>query len=521
MHFRREHRIHFDRFSLALTLVLQLVGSSVAVAQVDLAHPFADRMVLQRELPVPVWGTAEPGASVLVAFDGQSHTTTANEQGRWRVRLAAMPASASPRELVVRSGGGRVIRKNVLVGEVWLAAGQSNMAYTAGAMARRLAEGQDLVSAADFPAIRFCRINEPDSPQPLDDFPAVVRWDVCTPQRVLQHSAVAFVFARRLHQALQVPIGVIDCSWGGKPIEPFIPVEAFVGHPTLVALAARAEAGDIEGIQTMPGGTYVRNSSWLAGTIYNGRIAPLVPYAMRGAIWYQGESNSGRGEDPRDYEHKMRALVEGWRHAWDRDRLPVYFVQLPQWSSYAWTYLREEQRRAQSLPHTGMVVTIDLDNGSDIHPPNKIDVGERLARWPLANEYGRKIATSGPMFRAATIHEGRVTVSFEQAESGLMVGRVAGVQSIQPSHEDRLGGFELIGREGRWHAANARIEGDTVVVSSPDVTQPIAVRYACHPEAKPGEPWNLYSPEGLPASPFCSDWNLMPYDAGKNPLPKK
>ncbi|QDV84507.1 sialate O-acetylesterase [Stieleria magnilauensis] len=521
MHFRRDFRLRFGRFGLVLILVLQLVGSSVAFADVHLANVFADRMVLQRELPVPVWGTAEPGASVLVAFDGQSHTTIVDEQGRWRVTLAAMSASASPRELVVQSEGDRVVRKNVLVGEVWLAAGQSNMAYTAGAMASRLAEGQDLVSAADFPVIRFCRINEPDSPLPLDDLPTVARWDVCTPQSVLQHSAVAFVFARRLHQALQVPIGVIDCSWGGKPIEPFIPVEAFVGHPTLVELAARAKAGDIEGIQAMPGGTYVRNSSWLAGTIYNGRIAPLVPYAIRGAIWYQGESNSGRGEDPRDYEHKMRALVEGWRRVWERDRLPVYFVQLPQWSSYAWTYLREEQRRAQSLPHTGMVVTIDLDNGNDIHPPNKIDVGERLARWPLANEYGRAIEASGPMFREAKIHEATVTVSFEYAGSGLMVGRVAGVQSIQPSHDDRLNGFELIGREGRWQAANARIEGDTVVVSSPDVAQPIAVRYACHPEAKAGEPWNLYSRKGLSASPFCSDWKLMPYDAGKNPMPAK
>ncbi|WP_231744118.1 sialate O-acetylesterase [Stieleria neptunia] len=516
-----DDRLLISRSRLALVLVFQLVASGVAVAQVQLANVFADRMVLQRELPVPVWGTADPGASVQVAFDGQSHTTIADEQGRWRVTLAAMKASASPRELVVQSEADRVVRKNVWVGEVWLAAGQSNMAYTTRAMASRLAKGQDLVSAADFPAIRFCRINEPDSPQPLDDLPAIAQWDVCTPQNVLQHSAVAFVFARRLHQALQVPIGVIDCSWGGKPIEPFIPVDAFVGHPTLVELAARAKTGDFEGIQTMPGGTYVRSSSWLAGTIYNGRIAPLVPYAIRGAIWYQGESNSGKGEDPRDYEHKMRALVEGWRHAWDRDRLPVYFVQLPQWSSYAWTYLREQQRRAQRLPHTGMVVTIDLDNGNDIHPPNKIDVGERLARWPLANVYGREIEASGPMFREAKIRDGTATVSFEHAESGLMVGRVAGVQSIQPSHEDRLNGFELIGPEGRWYAAEARIEGGTVVVSSPEVTQPIAVRYACHPEAEAGRAWNLYSREGLPASPFCSDWNLMPYDPDENPMPKK
>lgn len=502
-----------------LLLIIAFALPRVSIAEVKTAGIFADRMVLQSELPVPVWGTAAAGATVHLEFDDQSHTSTADLDGRWQIMLKPMKPSSTPRELVVRSGGERVVRKDVLVGEVWFAAGQSNMGYTARGMAKNLAEGKTLVDSANLPEIRFCKINEPDSPEPLNDLPEVAHWDVCTPDSVINHSAVAFVFARRLQQELGVPIGVIDCSWGGKPIEPFIPIEAFDEHPTLIELASRAKAGDIAGIQTMAGGTYVRSSSWLPGTIYNGRIAPIIPYGIRGAIWYQGESNCGRGEDPRDYQHKMRALLRGWRRVWGREDLPVYFVQLPQWTSYAWTYMREEQRRVLAAAHTGMVVTIDLDNGNDIHPPNKIDVGERLARWPLANEYSRKIAVSGPMFRAAKIREATMTVMFDQLGTGLMVGRVAGVQAIQEDVEHALNGFELTGRDKKWYPADARIEGDHVIVSSPQVNRPVAVRYACHPEAKRHQPWNLYSNDGLPASPFCSDWSRMPYDPSKNPLP--
>jgi sialate O-acetylesterase len=491
------------------------------MSSVTPANVFADRMVLQSGLPVPVWGTGDAGATVCVEFAGQSQTSIADRDGKWRITLDPMQAASTGRDLIVQSGDDRVVRKDVLVGEVWFAAGQSNMGYTSRGMAKRLPEGQALVSSANIPTIRFCRINEPDSEKPRDDLSALARWDVCTPQSVINHSAVAFVFARRLQRELDVPVGVIDCSWGGKPIEPFIPIEAFVGHETLVQLASRAKAGDIEGIQSMAGGTYVRSSSWLASTIYNGRIAPIVPYAIRGAIWYQGESNCGRGEDPRDYEHKMRALIKGWRRVWDREELPVYFVQLPQWDSYAWTYMREEQRRALDVEHTGMAVTIDLDNGNDIHPPNKIDVGERLARWPLANEYSREIAVSGPMFRDAKRQGESVAVSFDPIGVGLMVGRFKGVQAVETDVDGELNGFELIGPDGQWHGANASIDGELVIVSSPNVKQPSAVRYACHPQASGDKPWNLYSKEGLPASPFCSDWTQMPYDPMQNPMPKK
>jgi sialate O-acetylesterase len=504
------------RLGIAASLAA-LLWAEPAPAAVGLARIFSDHMVLQCDLPVPVWGKADPGATVVVRFDGQSVNTEAGPAGSWRVTLKPMKANGVGREMDIRAGGDRVVIRDVLVGEVWFAGGQSNMAYTAGQMANRLPEGRAMLDAADLPAVRFRKINERDAPAPKQDLEGG-GWDACSPQTAARHSAVCFVFARRLHRELNVAVGVIDCSWGGTPIEPYIPATAFTGHPTLERLAALAKAGDVEAIRALPGGTRVRSPAWLAGAIYNGRIAPVAPYAIRGAIWYQGESNCGAGEDPRDYAHKMRALVAGWRTAWQRPDLPFYFVQLPQWKSYAWTYLRQEQLRALDVPNTGMVVTIDLDNANDIHPPNKIDVGERLARWPLAKLYGRNAAISGPLFRRMSVRDGAVVVTFDHAEQGLMVGRIEGVGKVTGAADARLNGFELAGTDGVWHSAEAAIDGQTVVVSSPQATRPVAVRYACAPEASQGRPWNLYNKAGLPTSPFCSDWGLMPYDPARNPL---
>ena len=381
-------------------------------------------MVLQCELPVPVWGRAAAGSEVLVEFAGQSVKTKADGEGRWKILLEPLKANAAGRDLVVQVAAERTVIRDVLVGEVWFAGGQSNMDYRVGGMARRLAEGRALVKAAELPSIRFRKINESNSPSPQEDLKRGGGWVVCSPRSVAGFSAVAYVFAQRLHLELGVPVGVMDCSWGGTPIEPYIPIEAFKGHPTLERLGELGKAGDIAGVRALAGGTYARSAAWLAGAIYNGRIAPVAPYAIRGAIWYQAESNCGRGEDPRDYAHKMRALIRGWRGVWGRKSLPVYFVQLPQWPSYAWTWMREEQRRALDEPGTGMAVTIDLDYANHIHPPNKIDVGERLARWPLAKVYSRKVPVSGPLFRGVELRAGKAVVSFLHAGGGLMAGKL-------------------------------------------------------------------------------------------------
>ena len=482
------------------------------------AKVFSDNMVLQQGVPVPVWGSADVGANVVVEFAGQRAETRADNAGRWKLEFEPLSASAEGRSLSIRSGNESLLYKNVVVGEVWFSGGQSNMGYSAGSMAKRLAKGKALVAAADYPGIRFRKVNEKNMPMPQEDLKGG-SWFVCTPNSVKAFSAVGFIFARRLHEKLKVPIGIIDCSWGGTPIEPYIPAEAFTGHPTLERLAKLSETRDYEAIKAMRGGTFVRSDAWLAGAIYNARIAPVVPYAIRGAIWYQAESNCGTGEDPRDYAHKMRALIHGWRGAWDRPDLPFYYVQLPQWRSYAWTYAREEQRRAMDVKNTGMAVTVDLDFHNDIHPPNKIDVGERLARWPLAKVYSRKIHFSGPLYRAITIKTGAIHVAFDHANEGLMIGK-AGVGKVTELKDGTLNGFEVADKAGAWHPAKAVIQGKGVVVRSDAVKEPVALRYACHPQAPRDRPWNLYNKAGLPASPFCSNWSKMPYDPDRNPISK-
>ncbi|MDH3584586.1 MAG: sialate O-acetylesterase, partial [Phycisphaerae bacterium] len=233
-----------------------LIGGATASASVRAARIFTDHMVLQREAPVPVWGEAKPGTDVVVDFAGQSARTTTNGKGRWRITLRPMKANATGREMTLRTNEDRNVIRDVLVGEVWFAGGQSNMEFSAGQMARRLAEGKALVDGANFGAIRFRKVNERDSPTPTQDLSARSAWAVCSPKTVGRYSAVAFVFARRIHRELGVPVGVIDCSWGGTPIESYVPAEAFVGHPTLEKLAALARAGDVEGIKAMRGGTF-------------------------------------------------------------------------------------------------------------------------------------------------------------------------------------------------------------------------------------------------------------------------
>lgn len=479
------------------------------------ARIFSDHMVLQQGVNVPLWGKADPGAEVSIRFDGQVVTTRVADDGSWRLELSPLAASSEGRDLRLQSGDHSVVFQDVLVGEVWFAGGQSNMDQKMGVCAKQLSEVQALVASADYPEIRFRKISDRNSPIPMQELSGG-QWSVCNSKAVVGFSAVAFVFARRLHEELGVPVGMIDCAWGGTPIEPYIPMDAFVDHPTLVALASMAQEKDFEGIRNLPGGTYVRSDAWLAGAIFNGRIAPVASYGIRGFLWYQGESNSGKGEDPREYAHKMRALIRGWRAAWGRSDLPFYYVQLPQWNSYAWTYLREEQQRALDVVHTGMAVTIDLDNGNNIHPPNKIDVGERLALWPLAKVYHHPVSFSGPLFRDCRVQGDTVEVHFDHVGDGFMVGQ-AGVGKVSEVKDGLLHGFEIAGADGLWHEATASIAQQRLLVSSQQVTNPVAVRYACHPEAIAGRPWNLYNRAGLPASPFCSNWKLMPYDPTLNP----
>ena len=499
------------KYYIRLVILFALLAGSVryASAEVRLANIFADHMILQREKPIQIWGWADKGEKVRVGFAGQAAETSAAGDGAWTVTLKPLKASKEGKRLRVESGDQSIVINDVLIGDVWHASGQSNMAMAVGAMSRELEVVKTDIAAADLPALRFCRINEAESPKRLPDLRGRANWTVCTPSTVSRFSGVAFYFARRLHRELGVPIGVIDSSRGGTPIEPFIPRAAFNSHPTLKRELELGDQADLEAIWKLPGGVRARDANWLPGRLFHSRLAPISRFAVRGAIWYQGESNCGVQEDPRDYQHKMRSLVNGWRQALGNKRLPVYFVQLPGSGAGAgWPYLREQQRLASDLPHTGMVVTVDID-GVGIHPANKIDAGQRLARWALAKDFGRKIAFSGPMFERQEVQGDKVVLHFRNAESGLMVAGKDGLAEPRETPDAELAHFEVTDKSGQWQPAVAKIEGKSVVVTCPKVSAPIAVRYAY---AVTPNNCNLYNRDGLPASPFCSRPDLLSYD---------
>ncbi len=479
------------------------------VQNLRVADVFTDNAVLQQGVKLPVWGTASAGEKVTVHFDGQSKTVQASRDGSWRLDLTPLESDAEGKRFIVESGAQRLEFQNVLVGEVWYASGQSNMQMTLEACARKIPTFREIIEAPSTDDIRVIRIDEPDSPEPLTQRQKMSAWQVDTAANRRRQSAVAYFFARKLHAGLGVPVGIIEGSWGGKPIEGFIPRSQLEKYESLRPILSLAEQNKLDELAGITGGVVVRNTAGMPGRIFNARVAPIAPYAVRGFVWYQGESNAGRGEDPRNYQQKMRALVEGWRDEWERRELPFYFVQLPPFSETAtgWIRLREEQRRSLVIKHTGMAVTIDLPD-TDIHPANKLDVGNRLARWALANDYGQKVAFSGPLFKSATIENDGIRVEFTHADAGLMIAHKDGLNSVKPIPDDELAHFEIADKSGKWYPAKGRIDGSTVLVRSSAVTNPRAVRYACS-----GAPSNanLYNQAGLPASPFCSDLQLLPW----------
>ncbi|MBT4822695.1 MAG: sialate O-acetylesterase, partial [Lentisphaerae bacterium] len=383
----------------------------------SLADIFGDSMVLQQGMPVRIWGRGPARRQITVSFSGQVARGTVDDTGVWAVELMPLAASSVPADLLVLCEDTIVVR-NVLVGEVWHASGQSNMDCKMADCTSRLPEIGEILAEADLSDIRYRAINQPEADVPQSAIADGGAWLVSTPATAAHFSAVAFLVARRLHAELNVPIGIIETAWGGHPIEPFIPESAFDGHPVLRRERELAGQKDWDGLRSMVGGVWARDDSWLPGTVYNSRIAPIVGHAIRGVLWYQAESNCGEGEDPRFYCEKMKALIRGWRAAWRRPDLPVYYVQLPQYTAPGWAPMRDEQRRAMYEPNTGMAVTIDLAL-DDIHPANKLDVAERLARWPLAQQYGKDVIVSGPLFKSMHVDGGKAVLTFEHVDGGL------------------------------------------------------------------------------------------------------
>ncbi len=501
-------------FSFLCSLVLFLVCAPCAdAAELKLAAVFSDHMVLQQEKPVPVWGWADPGKKVTVSFAGQVKSATADADGKWMVKLDALKASAKPRMLRAESeNSNRLLAvEDVLVGEVWLGSGQSNMAMTVN----RAKDFEKEKAAADFPQIRMFKETSTAADEPQAD--AKGSWTICSPDSVGGFSAALYFFGRELHRELGVPVGLINSSVGGTPIESWIAAEAQAGTPELKenyesAAKAYAEFDAAKAMaqyetaldrwkkraaQARAAGQPVprrpvnaadrHNRRGGPGGLFYGKIAPLVPYAIRGVLWYQGEANSQPGKG-QFYQYQLPLLVQDWRKRWGEE-LPLAWVQLPNFGrdGEGWMLVREGMLKTLRLPKTGMAITVDIGETKDIHPKNKQDVGRRLAMWALGDVYGKKdIATSGPLPAGAKAQDSELAVSFTHAEGGLK------------AKGDELTGFEVAGKDGEWKPAKARIEGDQVIVSSPDVSKPAAVRYAWAPDPK----CNLYNGQGLPASPF-------------------
>ena len=478
---------------LVLAAVL-LAGNFSARAELKLAAVFGDNMVLQQQMAVPVWGWTTPGANVTVKFSGQIKTVRAAADGKWLVKLGKLKASFTPQTLTVEAGEIKILT-NILVGEVWLASGQSNMEKPIGKQPgqKPTLNAEAELAAANFPSIRIFKVEKTLAATPQTDLTKFNGWRECSSNALdsISFSAAAYFFGREVHTNLNVPVGLIESSWGGTRIEPWTPPVGFAK----VASQKKFAATQISATNKIP------NTKPTA--IYNAMIAPIAGFAMRGALWYQGESNlmgTNADNDYREYADKMAALVGGWREVWGEGSFPFYFVQIapfkyfgakttransPEQLAEFWTLQSHAARR---IKHTGMVVTTDLvDNLDDIHPRNKSDVGHRLALLAQDKTYGKKIASSGPVFRRATFSAGKAVLKFDNADSGLVS------KDAQP-----LTFFTIAGADGKFVTADAKIVGDTVEVSAKEIPRPVAVRFAWTETAQP----NFFNGAGLPAEPF-------------------
>jgi sialate O-acetylesterase len=485
-------------------------------AELKLASPFTAHMVLQREMKVPVWGTAEVNEKVTVEFAGQKKSVTAGTDGKWRVDLDSLAVSEEGRTLTV--SGSRTAQPvkldDVLVGEVWLASGQSNMEFTMSKKIKSFAgvtnEEQE-IAAANYPTIRMFTGAGTKTYSPQSSVAG--EWQVCRPETAPAFSAVGYFFARDLQKEIKVPVGIVTLAFGASTAEAWIRRETLAADPQLKPFLDRFDAAveafrtnpppaaapdDASATNAAPGARRRGNRSrdpvqdqHNATVLFNGMIAPVAPFAMRGAIWYQGESIVGGAAGRALYPRVQETLIRDWRALWGEGDFPFYIVQLAgQEAESNSPWVREAQATVLALPHTGMAVTTDIGEAKNVHPRNKQDVGDRLARIALAGTYGRKLESSGPMYESMRVEGDTIRVRFSHLGGGLV------------ARGGTLRWFVIAGADMKFVAANARIDGDTVIVSNPNVTAPVAVRYAWvnFPDG-----CNLYNAAGLPAPQFRSD----------------
>ncbi len=487
-----------------LAVLLPLLLSIPAGAEVTLPSLLADHMVVQRGLPVHVWGMASAHESVSVTFRDETRSTSTDELGRWSVYLSPGEAGG-PFQMSVK-GTNTITLSDVLVGDVWVASGQSNMEFPM----RELTNADAEIAAAKYPKIRVFRIEHRPSDFPRSDVEAKT-WAACTPEVAAASSAVAYYFARDLHQKLNIPIGLVETFWGGTPAESWTSLHSLSADASLMPVfAARSRMVDgqettvlqmqqeerdyqqsVEQAKAEGKPVPWRNwhpdfAAWAPAALFNGMIAPLTHFAIRGVIWYQGESNDAKRAPL--YSHLFPTMINDWRRAWDQGDFPFLFVQIANFNTDPeanWPEIRDAQRRTLSLRNTGMAVTIDIGDPGDIHPKDKLDVGSRLALAARAISYGEILEWSGPLYRQLTREDHALRVWFDHAKGLAAKGGA-------------VSGFEVAGADSQFVPADAKIEGTSVVVSSSSVSDPVSVRYgwAANPTC------NLFNREGLPASPF-------------------
>ena len=561
----------FALFSLLLGVVV--VPGGMAEADVRLPAIFGSHMVLEQDVKIPVWGWADAGEAVTVTLGTDTEKTTGDGDGKWRVDLAPAKTTSSPMTLTV-TGKNILTFEDVLVGDVWVCSGQSNMAFTLSGEY----DAAKQISEANEPQLRLFVVAGKVAITPEIDVKG--RWVVCSPATVGSFSAVGYFFGRELSHALNRPIGLISNAWGGMPAQAFTSLSALQKDPPFshyveqyqkdleqypkakeaypAALAAYLEAqkkwdatvaptylpllkqwqldvaqAQAKGTPAPPspvpsqprpkGPEFPEGSPGTPSVLFNGMIAPLMPYGIKGVIWYQGESNTGNGLE---YQTLFPRMITDWREHWNQGDFPFLYVQLASFMGpqkkpaeiSGWANLREAQLKTLSLPNTGMASAVDVGDGANIHPKDKFDVGLRLALAAKHVAYGQDLVYSGPIYDSMKIEGNKIRVVFQKTGSGMQMGTPpwtsTGVPVPAPTE---LTGFAIAGADQQWVWAKAQVDGQTVVVSSDQVTTPVAVRYA----------WannpigNLYNKEGLPASPFrTDDWpDIKPAPPVASPPP--
>lgn len=515
--------MHLKRFITQITASLTL--SAAIHAELKLPAIIGNHMVLQQNQADPIWGWDTPGTQITVKFAGQSHSATAGGDGRWTVKLTPLPANSTPQTLTI-TGSSTLELKDILIGEVWMCSGQSNMEFPMLPANVRFGgdwNGDLEVASADLPNLRLIRAPRVGTQELKNDFKG--NWQASTPKTAGAFSAVGFLYGRYLHQILKVPVGLIDNSWGGSSAEAWIRRTTLDADPRFKTLSETTAKKEAEAMsdQAMPNHELAMAAwkqasqlataenkpqprepesprKWLggqnrAGNIFAGVVHPTIGYGIKGVIWYQGESNSGRAWE---YRELFPFLIEQWRKEWGQGDFPFYWVQLADYTpegatpaESSWAELREAQTMTMRLPNTGQAVIIDLGEGKDIHPKNKHDAAARLVRWPLVKDYGMQLPYRSPEFKKLTIAGDKALVTIDCFGGKLRTFDV---------NEAR--GFAICGADKIWHPAKGTITAnDQLEVSNPVVNAPIAVRYAwAHNPV-----CNLFSDQGLPVTPFRTD----------------